>query len=86
MAGIIYSDRKLGAEVRSLALKEIRTVLQGEKNEFYEAVLLRLTASVLPRLNEVTGADGDAMKITIEVAGSIANKNGIAPQPGSSSE
>ena len=86
MAAPKYTDRLLAQEVRTLTLKKIKEVLEHESSEFQKALLLRLAASVLPRLNEVTGENGDAMKITIEIAGSVAQKNGIAPHPGSDSE
>ena len=79
MAGITHNDRELGARVRRLTLRKIEAVLNGDDEEFKKAVILKLSSSILPRLNEVTGEGGEPMKITIEVAGSIAQKNGIAP-------
>lgn len=57
--GKSLNDRKLAAEVRSLALGEIKAILESEKlTEFKKAVILRLAPSILPRLNEHTGDDG----------------------------
>lgn len=89
MAGIIYTDRKLGAEVRSLTLKKIKAVLEDDKNEIYkkdfqEALILRLAGSVLPRLNEVTGEDGKP--IIFQVSKEIAEKNNINETDNSTSE
>lgn len=56
------NDRTLAAEVRSLALGDIRGVLKGslyaDDPDFKKQVLLKLASSILPRLNEVTGSDG----------------------------
>jgi hypothetical protein len=79
MAAPKYTDRIKAQELRSLALAEMINALRGEDQEFKKALLLRLAGSVLPRLSEVTGENGEAMKITIEVAGVIAQKNDIAP-------
>ena len=54
-----YNDLLLAAEVRSLALEEIKKVLLSKSNKtFKQAVILRLAGTLLPRLNEVTGKDG----------------------------
>lgn len=59
-------DRKLAAEVRSLTLKKIKAILEGEENDFQRQVMLKLAATVLPRINEVTGEDGGAVKLVID--------------------
>lgn len=60
--GKSLNDRELAARVRTLALKEIERALKNKKNKrLYEAILIRLAGSVLPRLNEHTGADGDEL-------------------------
>jgi hypothetical protein len=57
--GKSLNDRKLAAAVRSLALGEIKKILQEKRlTEFKKAVILRLAPSILPRLNEHTGDDG----------------------------
>ena len=63
--GKSLNDRQKAADVRSLALSEIYTVLQtgqtvGNK-DLYRAVLIRLAGAVLPRLNEHTGEDGERL-------------------------
>lgn len=77
MAGVALTDRKLGAEVRSLTLKKIKVVLDDEyqDKEFQKAVILKLASTVLPRINEHSGEDGDAIKVAIEVAKEVAVKN-----------
>jgi hypothetical protein len=64
--GKTLNDRKLAAEVRTLALHKVKKILQtepadDEARRLHDAVLLRLSATILPRLNEHTGADGDTL-------------------------
>ncbi|MFA5961521.1 MAG: hypothetical protein WC848_02490 [Parcubacteria group bacterium] len=82
LGGKSLNDRKLAAEVRTLVLKKIKQLLEipdcersVEEFELYRAVLIKLAGSILPRLNEVTGEDGEGLTITI--APEIAEKNGI---------
>jgi hypothetical protein len=57
--GKSFQDRELAARVRTLALTEIESILKRKKmDRFKEAVILKLAGTVLPRLNEHTGADG----------------------------
>lgn len=85
-SGKSLNDRKLAAHVRTLALGEIANILSIPKHqmsayesELYKAVLTRLAGTVLPRLTEVTGEDGE--KLTITISKEIAEKNGINPSP-----
>jgi hypothetical protein len=57
--GKSLNDRKLAADVRSLALGQIKEVLEGDDAEYKKALLLKLAPSLLPRLNEHTGGDGE---------------------------
>jgi hypothetical protein len=58
--GKTLNDRKLAAEVRSLALSEIKAILkQAGMSRLKTQILLKLAPSILPRLNEHTGKDGD---------------------------
>jgi len=61
MAGKSFQDRELASQVRSLALTEIKKALQGKDKKFKKEILLRLSTSILPRLNEVTGKDGEKL-------------------------
>lgn len=77
--GKSLNDRKLASTVRSLALNKIQKHLEigdeaGNK-ELYKAILIKLAGSVLPRLNEMTGEDGE--KLTITISREIAEKNNI---------
>ena len=74
--GKTLNDRQLASRVRSLTLKKIEKVLLQETPddvEFYKALLLKLAGSVLPRLNEHTGEDGEP--IVINIAKEIADKH-----------
>lgn len=81
MAGIPVNDRELGARVRRLTLRQIEKILLGEDEAYKKEIIMKLAPSILPRINEVSGDGGDPIKITIEVAGSIAQKNDIAQIP-----
>jgi len=91
MAAPNLNDRKLAAQVRSLALDKIKALLEmpeikmkADDYELYKQVLIKLAGSVLPRLSELTGEDGK--DLIIQVAKSIADKNDINPSPGQDSE
>ena len=57
--GKSLNDRKLAASVRTLALEEIKKILEGDFNEYKRQLILKLAPSLLPRLNEHTGNDGE---------------------------
>jgi len=59
------NDRELAARVRTLTLEECERQLMKKKGKLYEAVLLRLAGGALPRLNELTGADGKELIVSI---------------------
>lgn len=61
--GKSFQDRELAASVRTLALTEIERVLKRRKGKLYEAVLIKLAGSVLPRLNEHTGENGGPIEV-----------------------
>ena len=61
--GKSMQDRELAARVRTLTLNEIEKVLKNRKNKLYGPVLVKLAGTVLPRLNEHTGKDGEAIEI-----------------------
>ena len=61
--GKSLQDRELAASVRTLTLQEIEKILKNPKSKLYAPVLIKLAGSVLPRLNEHTGADGKELKI-----------------------
>jgi hypothetical protein len=63
--GKSMQDRELAARVRTLTLTEIEKVLKNPKNKLYGPVLIKLAGTVLPRLNEHTGADGKELPVPI---------------------
>ena len=64
--GKSMQDRELAARVRTLTLNEIEKVLKFKRNKrLYEAVLVKLAGSVLPRLNEHTGEDGGPIQVIV---------------------
>ena len=56
--GKSLNDRKLAASVRTLTLKKIQKILEGEENDYQRQIVLKLAGTVLPRLNEHTAEDG----------------------------
>lgn len=88
--GQSFNDRRLAAEVRSLTLNKIKDILEQpivkmEKGDYelYKAILIKLSGSVLPRLNEHTGEDGE--RIIIKIAKEVAEKNEINSKPSDNS-
>jgi len=63
--GKTFNDRELAARVRTLTLEECERALKKKKGKLYEAVLLRLAGTVLPRLNEHSGEGGGPVEITL---------------------
>jgi len=64
MAGKSFQDRELAAKVRTLALERSYEILEKKKpKELYEGLLLRFASTILPRLNEVSGPDGEPIPI-----------------------
>lgn len=64
--GKTFNDRELAAKVRTLTLQECEKALLKKKGKLYEAVLLKLAGSVLPRLNEVSGTDGTPLVLNFD--------------------
>lgn len=62
--GKSFQDRELAARVRSLTMKRCEELLTKGEGPLYEAVLLRLAGTVLPRLNEVSGPEGTPIPIS----------------------
>jgi hypothetical protein len=84
MAGVTLNDRNLAANVRTTSLNLILKYLNGEDEKYKKDLLLRLAGTVLPRLTEHTGEDGQP--IIVQLSQSIAEKNGITPFTGDISE
>ena len=65
MAGIIHNDRELGARVRRLTLKQIEKILLGDDEDYKKQIILKLSSSILPRINEISGEGGEPLTIKI---------------------
>ena len=80
MAGKSHQDRELASQVRSLCLNEIKDIFEYKQPEgitsenaevvkqMYEMkkqLILRMSTSILPRLNELSGPDGGEIPIPI---------------------
>lgn len=76
--GKSLNDRKLAAAVRTLALTEIQKILQQDGlTEMKKQIILKLAPSLLPRLNEHTGEDGNELFPV-----PILNKLSVQPNDG----
>jgi len=76
MAGPIKANRNLANLVRKIGLEEILDVLENRKDygqDFRKQLLLKLTPTLLPRINEHSGPDGK------ELPTPIMQFNGILP-------
>jgi hypothetical protein len=64
--GKSLNDRKLSASVRTLALNEIKAILERpEMDEMKKQIILKLAPTLLPRLNEHTGEDGNDLIVKV---------------------
>lgn len=71
--GKTFNDRLLAGKVRDLTLNKIYSILQKEYDpkeqkedlKFQRELLLKLSGSILPRLNEHSGQDGEPIQISI---------------------
>jgi len=77
--GKSFNDRELAGKVRTLALNQVFDVLSGKglgkDKEYKKAVLIKLTGTILPRLNELSGEDGATL--LVEISERIAEKRKI---------
>jgi hypothetical protein len=95
MAGPIKPDMDLGREVRRMTLKKIKKLFQKEEDgildsaeqKLYEAVLIKLSGTALPRINEHTGEEGGPINISFdptfkEYANSTSGTTGDSKEQG----
>lgn len=79
--GRSFNDRELAAQVRTLAMRQVYAVLQGEglgeDKEFKKALLLKLAPNILPRLNELSGPDGTPIPLLYGVSNNESNAKDI---------
>ncbi len=68
--GVLFNDRQLAGQVRSIALDHLKKVLDPAyiDKEYQKAMLLKIAPSLLPRLNEHTGADGEPLHLSFDNA------------------
>jgi hypothetical protein len=68
MAGPLKVTRELADKVRKIGLTEIIEILENQRDygiEFRKQLLLKLAPTLLPRINEHTGADGAALTVNL---------------------
>lgn len=77
--GKSFQDRELAAKVRTLALNQVMQVLEGKKfkedQEYHKALLLKLSGTLLPRLNEHSGEDGQ--RLVLQITNESATRYGL---------
>ena len=61
MAGVSLNNRKLATSVRTKLLKEVEKILDSGTPEEKKEILFRMCGTLLPRLNEHTGEDGEKL-------------------------
>jgi hypothetical protein len=83
--GKSLQDRELAARVRTLALSKIEEILsmpivkmKSDDYALYKEILVKLSGSVLPRLNEVTGEGGNPIEASIIM---LPQRNADKPKP-----
>ena len=66
--GKSLNDRKLAAEVRTLTLNKIKAILEmpevkmkADDYELYKAILIKLSGTILPRLQYHSDGEGEAL-------------------------
>lgn len=73
--GSKFNDRILAGQVRNLALSQMKAILEGNDEAYKKELLLKISSSLLPRLNEVSGPEGEPL--VISVSKEILEKNGL---------
>ncbi len=66
--GVSFNDRVLAGEVRKMGLQHLKRILNPKfkDKKLQNDVILKISSSLLPRLNEHTGADGGALTISFD--------------------
>lgn len=59
--GVSLNDRKLAANIRRKLLKEAEKILDGKDEPLKRELLWKMCGTLLPRLQEHTGADGEKL-------------------------
>lgn len=61
MAGVSLNNRKLATNVRTKLLLQCQAILDGDDEQAKKELLMKMCTTLLPRLNEHTGEDGDKL-------------------------
>ena len=65
-----FNDMQLAGQVRNLALNHLKKILDEkyEDKDYQKQMLLKLANTLLPRLNEHTGQDGEPLVVNFSNA------------------
>ena len=71
--GKCFYDRERAGELRTLLLEDCIKVVTNdpevaEWDEFKKALILKMSTNLLPRLQEVSGTDGQPLQVTFDSA------------------
>lgn len=71
--GKSFQDRELAAKVRTKALEDVLLILDEDPkvenwSDYKKQVLLKMSTTLLPRLQEHSGADGEPLTIKFDKA------------------
>jgi len=92
MAGKTHQDREKASELRSKVMDNLLLVLSDQKKDLAKIkkwsklkteLVTRMSTSILPRLNEVTGEGGG--NLVVEVSSESAKRYGVTPKSKNSS-
>jgi len=64
--GVSLNDRKLAANVRRKLLKEVEIILDGDDKALKKELLFKMCGTLLPRLQEHSGPDGESLVIKFD--------------------
>ena len=69
-----FNDRELASQVRSLCLNEIKDIFEYKPGsslndepmaDMKKQLILKMSTSILPRLNELSGTDGEPLQVVV---------------------
>lgn len=67
MGGVTLRQKELSRDVRDLGLRAIKKVLENPDvdKDLFKAVLIRLAGTLLPRINEHMGENGEPINLNV---------------------
>ena len=71
--GKSWEDRERANKVRMLTLTEMQKILEGKDAEYKKALILRLSTTILPRINQLQGEGGELPEIIIKLRDGTKN-------------